>query len=274
MKKYIIQGGLAVFISIIIYQTYSISSIKKELIGIQSMNFTLQQQIDTSIGNISSGIQNTLYDELGKSHITKDVNFKFESNGESGYDLTVRAELRELKNQSKVIFMYKDKESGNWDELELEKMSELSYIGKFILPYDKTFEYKVVIKGDMSESGDVEIIDKYTFIPEAPTVSVGYSETEWYLTAYPSNYYDDKDQNQIEKIDAIVGYGGKEKAYKYEHKEENIYGENNTVEGKNIFYEVAIPKKDNNNKLDYVKMKVTYDNGMIDTVDVTENLVE
>lgn len=45
--------------------------------------------------------------------MTKDVSFKLNKNTDKGYDLTVRAELSELKGSSRVMFMYKNKRSKN-----------------------------------------------------------------------------------------------------------------------------------------------------------------
>ena len=51
----------------------------------------------------------------------------------------------------------------NGKELELKKDKELSYAGEFTLLYDNDYEYKIVIKGDKTESRDVEELDKIYF---------------------------------------------------------------------------------------------------------------
>ena len=47
--------------------------------------------------DINSSIQDTLNEELAKSHMTKDVKFKFIKNQKEGYELNVRVEMKELK---------------------------------------------------------------------------------------------------------------------------------------------------------------------------------
>lgn len=267
MKKYILPGVLVIFCSIIIYQTYSLKTIKDEL-GIvreELANTKVELQQD-----INSSIQNTLNEELGKSHMTKDVKFKFIKNQKEGYELNVRVEMKELKTDSKILFMYKDVNLNEWQELELNKISELSYIGDFLLPYDKSYEYKVVTKGITSESGDIETIEKSEFMPLSPECSWGYNETGIYFSSYPDTSTQEID-SKIKKLQVIVSHNQKEKTYNCNYKEEEAYGENNEVVDKFNYYELEIPKKDYNGKLDYIKMKVTYENGMIDIIDVTDN---
>ena len=99
MRKYIIPGVGVIFSGILIYQTYSLNTIKGELENIKSANMTLQEEVSSLSSELSSQIESTLYEELGKSYLTKDVSFKLNKNTDTGYDLTVRAELSELKEQ-------------------------------------------------------------------------------------------------------------------------------------------------------------------------------
>lgn len=267
MKKYILPGVLVIFCSIIIYQTYYLKTIKDELRVVReelvNTKFELQQDINSSI-------QDTLNEELAKSHMTKDVKFKFIKNQKDGYELNVRVEMKELKIDSKILFMYKDASSNEWQQLELKKVSELSYIGDFLLPYDKTYEYKVVTKGITSESSDIETIEKHEFMPSSPECSWGYNEAGIYFSSYPVTSTQEID-NKIKKLQVIVSHNKKEKIYNCKYKEEEAYGENNEVVDEFKYYEIEIPKNDYNGNLDYIKMKVTYENGMIDIIDVTDN---
>ena len=102
MRKYIIPGVGVIFCGILIYQTYSLNTIKGELENIKSANMTLQEEVSSLSSELSSQIQSTLNEELGKSYLTKDVSFKLNNNTDTGYDLTVRAELSELKENSKI----------------------------------------------------------------------------------------------------------------------------------------------------------------------------
>ena len=152
MKKYIIYVTLGIFLGIIIYQVYSLNTIKTELENIKNMNTYLQGEVEGLSSELSSQIQSALNEELGKSHLTKDVSFKLNKNTDEGYDLTVITELSELKGDSKVLFMYKATNAKDWVELELKKEGELSYRGDFTLNYDNDYEYKIVIKGEKTES--------------------------------------------------------------------------------------------------------------------------
>ena len=92
--------------------------------------------------------------------MTKDVSFKLNENTPTGYDLTVRAELSELKENSKILFMYKDINSNDWQKLELKKEGELTYTGNINLLYDNDYQYKIIVKGDKSQSSDIEDLHK------------------------------------------------------------------------------------------------------------------
>ena len=92
--------------------------------------------------------------------MTKDVSFKLNKNTSTGYDITVRTELSELKENSKILFMYKDINSNDWQKLELKKEGELTYTGNINLLYDNDYQYKIVVKGDKSQSSDIEDLHK------------------------------------------------------------------------------------------------------------------
>ena len=92
--------------------------------------------------------------------MTKDVSFKLNKNTSTGYDITVRTELSELKENSKILFMYKNINSNDWQKLELKKEGELTYTGNINLLYDNDYQYKIVVKGDKSQSSDIEDLHK------------------------------------------------------------------------------------------------------------------
>ncbi|MFR5133237.1 MAG: hypothetical protein ACLTDP_11960 [Terrisporobacter sp.] len=155
--------------------------------------------------------------------MTKDVSFKLNKNTPTGYDLTVRAELSELKENSKILFMYKDINSNDWQKLELKKEGELTYTGKINLLYDNDYQYKIVVKGDKSQSSDVEDLHKYLFMPTSPDVSWNYND---------------------EMVDKLK------------------------------YYEANIPKKAYGNKLNSLKMKVTYESGIVNIEEVIDKQSE
>lgn len=204
--------------------------------------------------------------------MTKDVSFKLNKNTDKGYDLTVRAELSELKGSSRVMFMYKNKRSKIWQELELKKDSELSYVGNFVFSYDNDYKYKILIKGDKTESSDVEDLDKHLFMPELPNVSWGYNDNGIYFNAYPYTE-DESHENKIKSIEIILN-DNKEKAYKYEYNKEPMYDENNEFIDESNYYEANIPKEAYSDKLDSIKMKVTYESGIINMEDITNKRSE
>ena len=274
MKKYIIYVTLGIFLGIIIYQVYSLNIIKTELENIKNMNTYLQGEVEGLSSELSSQIQSALNEELGKSHLTKDVSFKLNKNTDEGYDLTVITELSELKGDSKVLFMYKATSSKDQIELELKKEGELSYGGDFTLNYDNDYEYKIVIKGDKTESGDVEELYKDLFLPETPDVSWNYNENGIYFSAYP--YVEEvgniSNENKIKTIEVIVN--NKEKTYKCKYNEESMYDDNDEFAETSKYYETEIPKEDYNNKLNSIQMKVTYESGIINMEDVTDRKSE
>lgn len=271
MKKYTKIIGLSIIAVLLLYQTISLFQVKRDLVNLQQDNDDVRLQVLELINSINQNIQSTIYEEIGRSHLTKDVSFSFNKNIDGGHNLDVRAELSKVENDSKVLFMYKDESEKNWKEIELKKSSELSYIGNIDLPYGNQYEYKVVVSNTNSESSEIGIIDKSEFIPREPDVSYGWSDNEISLTAYTYNDYENS-EDAIKGVDMIIGFNGKEKLYSCEYKtsENNVDGD--TYE--NNYYEVNIPKKDYENKFEYVKMKVTYNNGVVDVVDISDRLGE
>ena len=276
MRKYIIPGVGVIFCGILIYQTYSLNTIKGELENIKSANMTLQEEVSSLSSELSSQIESTLYEELGKSYLTKDVSFKLNKNTDTGYDLTVRAELSELKENSKILFMYKNINSNDWQKLELKKEEELTYTGNINLLYDNDYQYKIVVKGDKSESSDIEELYKYLFIPTVPDVSWNYNDEGIYFSANDNVDYEGEQtshENKIKSIEVIVN-NKKEKTYKCEYKEESSYNDSDEIEDEFKYYEANIPKKAYGDKLNSIKMKVTYESGIVNIEEVIDKQSE
>ena len=85
-----------------------------------------------------------------------------------------------------------------------------------------------------------------------------------YFNAYP--YIDDESdeeshENKIKSIEIILN-----------NNKEPVYDENNEFVDENNYYEANIPKEAYNNKLDSIKIKVTYESGIINMEDVTNKL--
>lgn len=276
MRKYIIPGVGVIFCGILIYQTYSLNTIKGELENIKSANMTLQEEVSSLSSELSSQIESTLYEELGKSYLTKDVSFKLNKNTDTGYDLTVRAELSELKENSKILFMYKNINSNDWQKLELKKEEELTYTGNINLLYDNDYQYKIVVKGDKSESSDIEELYKYLFMPTVPDVSWNYNDEGIYFSANDNVDYEEdqtSNENKIKSVEVIVN-NKKEKTYKCEYKEESSYNDSDEIGDEFKYYEANIPKKAYGDKLNSIKMKVTYESGIVNIEEVIDKQSE
>lgn len=276
MRKYIIPGVGVIFCGILIYQTYSLNTIKGELENIKSANMTLQEEVSSLSSELSSQIESTLYEELGKSYLTKDVSFKLNKNTDTGYDLTVRAELSELKENSKILFMYKNINSNDWQKLELKKEEELTYTGNINLLYDNDYQYKIVVKGDKSESSDIEELYKYLFMPTVPDVSWNYNDEGIYFSANDNVDYEEdqtSNENKIKSVEVIVN-NKKEKTYKCEYKEESSYNDSGEIVDEFKYYEANIPKKAYGDKLNSIKMKVTYESGIVNIEEVIDKQSE
>ena len=274
MRKYIIPGVGVIFCSILIYQTYTLNTIKEELANIKSANMTLQEEVSSLSDDLSSQIESTLYEELGKSHLTKDVSFKLNKNTPTGYDLTVRTELSELKENSKILFMHKDINSNDWQKLELKKEGELTYTGRINLLYDKDYQYKIVVKGDKSQSSDIEDLYKYLFMPTSPEVSWNYNDEGIHFSASDNVDYDENQTSHEDKIKSVEVIVNKEKTYKCEYHEESLSNDNDEMVDKLKYYEANIPKKAYGNKLNSLKMKVTYESGIVNIEEVIDKQSE
>ena len=86
--------------------------------------------------------------------------------------------------------------------MELKKEGELSYTGNINLLYDDDYQYKIVVKGDKTESSDIEELYKSLFIPTVPDVSWNYYDEGIYFSANDNVYnegYQISDENKIIK---------------------------------------------------------------------------
>lgn len=287
MNKKIVLGFSVVLIGVIIYQTITIHNIKQQLEEIDLNNSSNISGVYSSINNINTNIQQTLNKELSKTHLTTDVNFKFNSADNNTYKLDLRVELKRAGNDSKVIFMYKGVNDNEWQQIELQKSNELSYVGQIQLNYEGNYEYKVVTKGTISESGDIETINQYDFMPKSPNVSFGASYDEnitgkgftqnqkiidYILSAY---YSDGNDvpvngKMKISSIDVTANVSGEDKTYNCNYMKEERDEKNNELLRQER-YEVNIPRTELEGEVKSVKMKITYDNGIIDFKDITED---
>lgn len=272
MKKYIRIGIIAVALVIVGYILFTISNIKNKLEDIQYSTNNIQSELVYSIEDINNNIRNTLYEELGKTYITKDVKFTYEKSITDGYELTARVELSQIKDDSKVIFMYKDINTNEWIEVELEKINELSYAGKINIFNNKDYEYKVVTKGSLSESGDIETLDKYSFIPYPPEIGIGWSDEYININVYES-FQEESSINNIKSMTAIVDVGGENKRYEFKYREEDTYDEegNSNEYGKSIYYDAEIPKTYYGKN---INIKITYKNGLIDVINITDKIID
>lgn len=270
MKKYIFIGSVAVLVVLLTFG-YSIFNIKKQLEYIQINTNNIQSDLVSSVEDINNNISNTIYEELGKSHITKSVNFTYEKNIKDRYELNVRVELSQIKEDSKVIFMYKEIDSNEWTEVELEKINELSYKGKINILNNKEYEYKIVTKGDLSESSDIETLDKYNFTPYPPEIGTGWSDEYISINLY-EGFEGDSPIENIKSAKAIVDVDGKEKVYEFKYTEEDTYEEDNLNESEKIIcYGVDIPKTYYGKN---INIKITYKNGLTDLIDITDQIIE
>jgi hypothetical protein len=285
MKKWGIVLGVFIII-IFIYQFKQLKDIKKDL----ETSLMDDQLIKESITTIDENITSTISEELSKSYLIKDIKFILNRFENSKYIVDTRFELSKINKGSNVKFIYKSDDSDKWNIMKPEDMKGLSYKCELELDSNKSYEYKVITEGSISESSDIEDINKYDYIPYHPPITYGedyekhggslilgvnIDEEYNYEDEYGYSTVDKKETIkgfEIKRIDATLGINGKEKVYNYEYKDIVNDENGNIIESRR--YEVYIPKKDYKGKLDYIKMKIVYENGVVDIVDITNQIEE
>lgn len=266
--------GLILIAIVIVFQSVLLLNLNKKVNLINDNTQAHYSDLINNVLNIQSNVQGTIDEELGKSHLTKEVSFKFDKVIEDGYTLDVRAELSRVDENSKVMFLYKSNTSNEWDEVEMNKINALSYSCNINVLSEDEYNYKVVTIGTLSESGDIETIYKSDYIPESPYVS-GYGNDNNNLNIILTRELGiaNDDDFKIKKLEAIIGSNNKEKSYDFKESSSltDIENEEDTLTN-NVYYEVNIPSKDYKNNLKYIKVKVTYENGLVDIKDITEEI--
>lgn len=277
---------------ILLIQSVSILNLSKRVASLESVLSQFQAQVSTQIDSISGDLQSTLNHELSKSYLIERIDFKLNDIKDNQYTLNIVAELKKYPNDSKVYFMYKDINEAKWKEIQLIQSDTLSFSGNMTYLPESNYEYKVVINGDTLESSNIEALDKYQFMPYPPSVSYGetYGKNETltispYLYSISGEYVSSASINQnfnidtkIKEIEIILNTGSKEKSYKcnYRFDEIEIYDENGDTTGKfekTEYYDAEIPKSDyKKNGIQSISMKITYDNNLIDVVDIADEV--
>lgn len=288
MKKEIIIIGSIIVVCILIYQNITFQNITERL----DSNVSNMQNISMEVDSIKSTIIETLESELGKTYLTKAVVFDIDSVKDNQFNLNVRAELSRASSDSKVIFMYKEEEASKWDSIILEPIGGLSYNGYVNIDFsnEKVYNYKIITEGTLSESGEIYPLDKYEFVPHMYNLTYGedieVNNGSLMLGVTLEHKFDDsgnmleeiKGENGfvIKDVEFILGMDGKKETYKAEYKKAEIEKFVNGEMTNPSRYEVYIPKKDyKQNKsinIDYIKLNVIYENGFIDTRDITSEV--
>ncbi|RDY27292.1 hypothetical protein CHL78_009910 [Romboutsia weinsteinii] len=276
MNKYTKIGAILAGI-ILTFQSVVIINIQKRVKEFENISEEINMQASSLINDVSTQVKDAIHEELGKSYLTKYVKFNVNKIEKDRYILDVRVEMSKVSKDSNVYFMYKDIKDDTWEEELLTEENNLTYTTQFDYKISSEYEYKVVLKGDISESGDIAQIDKYDFIPYPPSISYGESieNGEHLILGIRQNKYDtdmnDEIYEEIESVDMILNIDGKEKSYKCKHSIEDITYEDKSTIKEDVF-EVKIPKKDYKDKLENMKMKIIYKNGLLDIKDITSEV--
>lgn len=284
MKKEIILSGIVVVGIVLTYQNIVFKSITDRL----DANINNINNISMEIDNVNSNIINTLEEELSKTYLTKEVNLSINTAKGNDLNLDIRAELSRASNDANVLFMYKEENSNNWESIPLDPTGGLSYIGNIDLDFSdgKLYSYKIVTEGELSESGDINEIIKYEFIPINYSLTYGedyeINDGSLMLGIHKEHKIGDNgntllDEIKVDKgfeinnVEFIIGIDGKSKSYKANYEKAEVDKNKNVLTPNR--YEVYIPKKDYKDKnLDYIKLKINYRNGFTDTRDITNEI--
>lgn len=255
---------LAVLSIIVVWQFLIINKMDNEIFNMNNNT----QMIMSSISGLGSNIQSIIYDEIGRSHLVKNKKFsvnKFEQ-GKAVIDVVV--DLSKVNNGEKVIFSYKKNKDSNWEDVELTKASELTYIGTMIMDFEYEYNYKVVTTGEISESSDIEYIDKYEFIQKPPSIGYGYDTENFSIFASVDEYYISDNALDIDHIEIVTNFSENIKTYNSTYKEKVLNSDGSVLEWPS--YDVTIPRSEISGDFNNITMKVVYVGGITDSVDITE----
>lgn len=262
-----------IILIITIFQSILLLLLEKKLGEVSENEQAHYNDVLQNVLNLESKIQDTMNSELSKTHLTQEVSFKYDKSIKNGYTLNVNAELARVDNSSKVIFLYKENNSNEWKEIEMKNTGALSYSCTIDLLSDKDYKYKVTTLGTSNESSDIQEITKDEYMPTPPMIT-GYGQDYDDLNVIVAkDFADDKNFDfKIKKIEAIVKANGKEKVYLFKKAEKSVSEQYGSLSSDNINYDVNIKGKDYKGNLEYIKLKVTYDNGLVDIRDVTSEI--
>ena len=270
MNKWI--KPMLILVSIIILtQTILLFVLGREIEHLSNSEQSHYNDVMQNMFNIESRVQSAVTNELSKTHLVKETFFNFDKPSDKGYTLNVSTELSRLSEGSKVIFCYKENSTNNWIETEMENTGSLSYTCSIDIESEKEYMYKVTTEGSLSESSDILTINKDEYMPEQLNV-IGSGNDDINLSITLGDLYNNPQKNfKIDKIEALVKVDGKESAYLF--KESTVEGSYDNVDKvDNINYEVFIPNVEIKGNLEYIKSKVTYDNGLIDIRELTHEI--
>ncbi|AXU71154.1 TPA: hypothetical protein ACG3R3_001009 [Clostridioides difficile] len=259
------------------YIVVAVSEINKNIESCSNKLDYLSQELMST----KSDISNTINEEMSKSYITKSIDLKVKKIEKKECVIDVDVQLSKLGKNGKVFFMYKE-DSDKWNETEMTKHGELSYACEIKINTGSEYDYKVVTSGAISESSDVQKLTKSDYMPEQPIFNSGIRDNREYFIEIVENsnlfnHESEKSKNKVydnirlEKVDIIVNEGKKDTIYKAKLAEGLDDGKTNNSNRNQVNYEVSFPKRDIDDII-YIKAKLTYNNGVEYTKDITEDI--
>ncbi|MCM3584568.1 hypothetical protein M3182_02275 [Mesobacillus maritimus] len=148
MKNYIL--GIAIGISYVLSGVilFKISGLENKLESMETLSHQISS-VDTNIQSVSSEVQTKVDDYLQEQKwiSQKDYEVKKLDLTNQTVDVALKWSLRDLLDEEKVSFLYREEETQNWTELKVIETGGLNYSLQHTFPLDGNYETQLIATG-------------------------------------------------------------------------------------------------------------------------------
>lgn len=228
------QSNIVIALCIILFFSFlRIESLSSEISDLKNDLNEIKSNVEGIYSKISEEEESNKLVSASSFSIGNIDNLKFTTT------LDIKIELNRLDKNSYPVLAYKDTNAKEWIEVELEAKDGLSYEGSMVLEQAKSYEYKILTKGDVQESSNIQVIDEFEYTGALDNWSCEFSNGEGYAVSvydpYTNNFVK-SDDFLIKNLYVEVQYENSTKKYELE-KDSRLNSYNLELKKKDLIFD-------------------------------------
>lgn len=208
------QSNIVIALCIVLFFSFlRIGSLSSEISDLKTDLAEIKSNVE--------GIYSKLSEEEESNKLVNSSSFSIRDIDNSKFTTTVdiKIELNRLDKNSYPVLAYKETSAQEWKEEKLEAKDGLSYEGSMVLDQAKGYEYKILTKGEVQESSNIQFIDEFEYTGAVDNWSCESSNGgNYFISVYNpyENSFAKSDDFLIKDIYVEVQYENETKKYELE----------------------------------------------------------